>query len=170
MRPRSSRLARVRLGWTTILGLVLLGLGAPGHAAAPKGGDVLVFDRGSQLGGTSSAVFGLHLDQDVLELVSYVTSMRAPQGVGWGPGKTIYVGDGARLWAVDGYADPSDPPREITSRYLFAVADVVHARDGRIFVLDQFADPLEEGFSGAVLELDPATETIGLIASDPRLA
>jgi len=147
---------------------VLLGLGAPGHAAAPKGGDVLVFDRGSQLGGTSSAVFGLHLDQDVLELVSYVTSMRAPQGVGWGPGKTIYVGDGARLWAVDGYADPSDPPREITSRYLFAVADVVHARDGRIFVLDQFADPLEEGFSGAVLELDPATETIGLIASDPR--
>lgn len=147
---------------------MLLGPVTPGHADPPAGGEVLVFDRGSQLGGTSSAVLGVDVARGLVQPISYVTQLRSPQGVGWGPGKTIYVGDATRLWAVDGYAEVSAPPREITHRYLFAVADVVRAADGRIFVLDQFADPLEEGFSGAVLELDPETEEISLIASDPR--
>jgi hypothetical protein len=155
------------------LGLLLI-LGALGATAVrvradpPVGGEMLLLDRDSDLGGTHTAVLSIDPTYGLIRTINFPAGLQAAHGLTWGPGKTVYVGDGPRIWAVDTYQSTTAPAREITHRFLFAVVDMVHTAAGRIFILDQFADPLEAGYSGAVLELDPKTEEIRLIASDPR--
>jgi sugar lactone lactonase YvrE len=138
------------------------------QAEPPRGGDLIVVDRSSQLGSTPGALFTVDTQLGLIRPFHYPELVGAPHGLSWGPGKTVYLGDGSRLLAIDTYLPPNAPARVIQHRFLFAVGDLVRTSDNRVFVLDQFGDPLEEGYSGAVVELDPVTEDVSIVASDPR--
>jgi DNA-binding beta-propeller fold protein YncE len=163
VRPRALGLSRV-----CALGCVALALTFAARAGTPRGGEVLLIDRQNIAMAGHPVIFGvdpvLHATHDL----AYPAELNSPRAIAWGVGKRLYAGDGARIWEIDSYQPGSTSPDEITDPRLQFVIDLAQDGAGDLYVLDQLADPLGEGYSGALFHLDASSREFEMIFSDPR--
>jgi sugar lactone lactonase YvrE len=151
-----------------VLGCAALALTFAAHAGTPRGGEVLLIDRQDIALAGKPVIIGvdpvLHAAHDLV----YPAELSAPRAVSWGAGKRLYAGDGARIWEIDSYQPGTNSPGEITDPRLQSVIDLAQDGTGDLYVLDQLADPLGEGYSGALFHLDAKSRELEMVFSDPR--
>ncbi len=139
-----------------------------GHALAspPRAGELLLLDRGLQLGPELGAILAVNLETGNSRPVAFPAEFSSPRGMTWEGAKTVYLGDGNHIWAVDSYTGPTSRPDSIGHAFFAAIVDLERDGSGGLYVLDQTSDPLGAGYSGAILHLDPTTRDVNLVASD----
>lgn len=143
-------------------------LAGPARADAPRGGEVLLLDRQNLGLGGRPLLMGIDPETYESRDLARPSAFNAPRAVSWGRGKRLYVGDGPRFWDVDAYASVTAPPAEVTHPWLSYIVDLAPDGAGGLYIVDQLADPLAEGYHGALLHYTPETGAIDLVLSDAR--
>ncbi|MFH1143798.1 MAG: FlgD immunoglobulin-like domain containing protein [Candidatus Eisenbacteria bacterium] len=142
-------------------------LAVPAGGEAPRWGDLLVLDRGWPGDTLTGAILLTGFGDTGVRPAVYFDAFGELDGVSWGPDKAIYTGDGSRIWNIDPYRPPTERPRVIRNPDFKHVIDLARGPSGEIYVLDRDSDPLEEGYHGALLRLDPTSRAVTLLATDP---
>ncbi|MBM3317630.1 MAG: hypothetical protein FJY75_07235 [Candidatus Eisenbacteria bacterium] len=143
-------------------------LAASASADPPRGGEVLLLDRQNLGIGGRPLVMGVDPATYEIRNLTRASQFNAPRAVCWGRGKRLFVGDGPRFWSVDAYQDPTAPAVEVKHPWLSYLVDMAPDGDGGLYLVDQFADPLAEGYQGALFHYDPDGEAFSLVVSDAR--
>jgi len=162
--------ARLRAGWNRACAALLLaaiGL-VPARALPPRAGEVMLIDIDSQAAYASELLMALDPETREFHDIAYPAAFSDPRAVTWIGGKRLVVGDRQRIHLLDSYQPPTNPPVTLEDARLRLVIDLLHAPDGSVYVLDELADPLGEGHSGALFRLDPDSLTLELLVSDVR--
>jgi sugar lactone lactonase YvrE len=147
--------------------LALLLAAAPAGAVdPPEFGELILLDRGWPTGGDPGALLAVDPAGTGLRPVTYFAAEEEFAGVAWGPEKQLYVGDGATIRVADAYDSLTAGARTIRHPYFSEIVSLARDEAGGLLVLDRSADPLGEGYQGALFLLDPATDLVSLIASD----
>ncbi len=171
-RGESRRPSAALLAW---LAPVLLSL-LPVHvqAAAPAVGEILVLNRTGANGPTVYAITMNNAVGNTLRVIAespdFGTEMAA---VAAGLQKRVYVASGStsepRIHAYDPYTISGGAiVGSYEHPYLAHIVDLVADGHGGLYLLDGRADPLGEGYVGAIYHLDPATGQFELVISAPH--
>ncbi len=143
----------------------MLSLLSPAAADLPHVGDVLLIDQEEASGAT---IYAQSMESGALHVVATRPEFGVPEAIAWGPRKRLYIADGGRVHVVNPYA-PTDPDEFYEDPHLRRLTDIISDGGDGYYLLDRTADPLGEGYRGAVFHLDPASGEIVLVATGPGL-
>ncbi len=124
-------------------------------AEAPPVGRLLMLDPQAAVVEEPGAILALSLESGTVSVVGYPSGFRRPTCLKRGERSRFYFGDGNRLLRFDCDGPMDQSLDEFRYVYLVSVVDIERTDDGRLYVLDAIADPLGEGYRGAIFRFDP---------------
>ncbi len=169
VRPRD---ARALFSATVCTALLLLGA-QPAAAIVPRVGRILLLDQAGPNGPTIYSARMSPETGNTLSTIGGSAEFGDAAAIAWGPRKKLYVASrdeiAPRIVRYDPYATGGGGVTQIYEHpYLGRIADLVSDGGGGLYVLDAIADPLGEGYVGAIFHLDPDAGTFTQVISAPH--